>query len=640
MAKGVLKIRIVGDDSHLQKTLGKATGGLAKFAKIGVLGAAAAVAGGVAISIKSFADFDAAMTESTAIMGDVSDAMRKDMSNAARDVAKTTKFSATEAAQSYFFLASAGMDAAQSIEALPKVAAFAQAGAFDMATATDLLTDAQSALGLSVDDTAQNMENMARVSDVLVKANTAANATVQEFSEALTEKAGNALRNLNKDVEEGVAVLSVYADAGVKGSAAGVQLNAVLDKLTLTADKNAEAYAELGVQVFDSSGEMHNMADIISDMETAFAGMTTEQRLAALSTLGLTRQARDGTLALLGNSEAIREYEAGLRDAAGFTDDVANKQMETFWAKLGLVKDQFLDVALSVGEALMPALEGFADWLMGKTPAITGWVQSISDKFTGLLGTTEETTDGAIVAMDSFTNMARTRSGEVVSSLGDLEGALDSFEQHTRRQLEAAGGTITTYREDAEEEFDAAGEFMAKLSEAWKTTWDEDIKPFLMDTVIPWITDEFLPAAGDAMWEAGKTAGISFLRGLWGEVKSEFTDFDWRRELGNIPDILQSPSRSAFPSPSGGGGSARPFVPMAEGAIVKRRRGGVHAQIGEGRHDEAVVPLSPEGMAQAGFGGGTTINHNYHIAGSVWSERELTEMVTRNQRHEALVNGR
>jgi len=89
---------------------------------------------------------------------------------------------------------------------------------FDMARATDLLTDAQSALGLTIrDDAIANMEEMVRVSDVLVRANTLANASVEQFSVALTTKSGAALRALNKDMEEGVAVLAAFADQGIKG---------------------------------------------------------------------------------------------------------------------------------------------------------------------------------------------------------------------------------------------------------------------------------------------------------------------------------------------------------------------------------------------------------------------------------------
>ena len=140
------------------------------------------------------------------------------MKKPAKSVSKTTTYSAKQAAEAYYFLASAGMSAATSMAALPKVAKFAQAGNFDLALATDLVTDAQSALGLSSKDTAKSIEGLTRVSDVLVKANTLANASVQQFSESLTNKAGAALRLVGKDVEEGVAVLAAFADQGLKGS--------------------------------------------------------------------------------------------------------------------------------------------------------------------------------------------------------------------------------------------------------------------------------------------------------------------------------------------------------------------------------------------------------------------------------------
>lgn len=328
-----------------------------------------AIAGGAAI--KFGADFEQAMTGSLAIMGDVSTEMRKKLETAAREVAKTTKFSAAEAAESYFFLASAGLDAAQSMEALPKVAQFAQAGLFDMATATDLLTDAQSALGLAVEDTVQNMANMDRVSDTLVKANTLANATVQQFSEALTNKAGAALRILNKDVEEGTAVLAVFADQGVKGADAGTQLNIVLRDLQKAAVNNKEVFKKAGVEVFDTTGKMKNMADIVKDLDGLLLDMSDEQRRATLTMLGFTDKSISATMALLGTSDQIKEYELALRDAAGTTGEIADKQLQNFWSQLGLVKDNLIDVGLELWNTLQPAL------MNGLIPALKESVNKI-----------------------------------------------------------------------------------------------------------------------------------------------------------------------------------------------------------------------------------------------------------------------
>jgi len=306
--------------------------------------------------VKFGADFEKAMTQSTAIMGNLSDEMRDKMETAAREVAKTTEFSAKEAAEAYYFLASAGLDATQSIAAMPAVAAFAQAGQFDLAQATDLLTDAQSALGLASADAAENLANMTRVSDVLVKANTLANASVQQFSEALTSKLAAALKGLDKDVEEGTAALAALADQGLKGAAAGEALTRLLEELQVKALDNAAAFEAAGVAVYDTAGNMRNIADIIADVETATEGLTDEQKTQLFQELGLQKRSMATMKQLLGTSDAIREYEKALRDAGGTTEDVAEKQLQNFWSQLGLAKDRLIDVGLTVWENLGPPM--------------------------------------------------------------------------------------------------------------------------------------------------------------------------------------------------------------------------------------------------------------------------------------------
>lgn len=328
------------------------TGIAAGPAAAGVIAVGAAVKG----SVGAFASFESEMTKSLAIMGDVSDTMRGEMSDAARELATQTTFSASEAAESYFFLASAGLDAQQSVSALPTVAAFAQAGMFDMALATDLLTDAQSSLGLTVDDATQNMFNMTRVSDVFVKANTLANTSVQQVSEAITNKLGGSLRAYNIDLEEGVAVLAAYADQGLKGAAAGESLNIVLRDLKRAASENAGAFADAGISVFDARGNFRSMADIIADLEGAFGGLSVEQQTYLASQLGFQDRSFKNIQLLIGQSDAVREYERSLRDAAGTTEQVAGKQLESFAAQMDLVKSELVDLGISVGQELAPAI--------------------------------------------------------------------------------------------------------------------------------------------------------------------------------------------------------------------------------------------------------------------------------------------
>lgn len=328
---------------------------LVAVGKLAAVGAAAGLAVFATKGVKSFLEFDDKMTQSLAIMGEVSGPMRERMETAARAVGTSTRFGASEAAEAYFFLASAGLDAEQSVKALPQVAKFAQAGMFDLARATDLATDAQSALGLSVEDPEKNLRNLARVTDVLVGANTLANASTEQFATALTQKAGPAMRAAGIEIEQGVAVLAVFADQGRKGEEAGTLFAATLEQMQRKAIQNKDAFADLNIAVFDGQGNMRNMADIVADMEGALGGMSVEQQKATLLQLGFNRSALDGILALLGSSDAIRGYEADLQSMGGITEEIADKQLQSFAARLDLIKSRAADAALVLGEALVTA---------------------------------------------------------------------------------------------------------------------------------------------------------------------------------------------------------------------------------------------------------------------------------------------
>ncbi len=321
--------------------------------------------------IKSGEDFNQKMRQSLAIMGEVSTALRVDMRNAAFEVARTTKFSAAEAAEAYFFLASAGLTAQQSVAAMPAVAMFAQAGMFNLARATELATDAQSALGLTVKDPIQNLKNLTRVTDVLVKANTLANATVEQFALSMTNKAAAAAKIVGMEIEELTAILAAFADQGVKGARAGNAINIVLRELQSKAIENQEAFQRFGVTVFDSLGKLQKIADVVGDLELALGHMSDETKKATLMQLGFSNRSVIFLQTLLGTSEKIREYERNLKSAGGTTKKVADVQltaMQVGIAKLGATFTRLSSLAASaigqmvklLGELLEP-LSAVAD---------------------------------------------------------------------------------------------------------------------------------------------------------------------------------------------------------------------------------------------------------------------------------------
>lgn len=385
-ALGTLYVELMADSAKLVKGMATAelsvkhgVGSILK--EVGML--SAEVTGALAlvgfVAVEEFAKFDKAMMRSLAVMKDVSPAIRKEMEETARSIAKNSITSAEELAASYGTLAQAGLTAEQSMLALGKVNELARTGTLSMKEATDLLVESQASLGMKVDETAENMTNMTRVSDVLVKASTLTSSSVKQLGEALIGKTGAALRSVNKDVEEGVAILATYARQGLKGAEAGASLTIVLRQLQKAAIENRETFEKYGIAVFDSTGKMRDMADIVADIETSFKGASTETVKAGLATLGFEQRSVLALQTLIGMSGRIREYEEALKSAGGTTQHVAEGQMEAFHSQLQISTNRIKDLLITIGEGLEPALKELNGMLQTLTNTNTAANESIKE---------------------------------------------------------------------------------------------------------------------------------------------------------------------------------------------------------------------------------------------------------------------
>ncbi len=372
---GTLAVYLTADTKGFNNALRSANQNLANFSskmKLAVTGGLTAMAGGLTAVFYKSVKFNEEMTRSLAIMKGVNASMRKELEATAKTIATKSMFSSAELAQGYFYLFSAGKSVAQSQKLLGDVASFAQAGQFDLATATTLLADAQSALGLSSQNLKEDQKGLIRVSDVLVKANTIANANVMQFSQALTNDAAAAMRAFNVQLEEGVAILASYADQGLKGQEAGASLGRLLRLIIPAANENGQAFKNLGINVFNSEGNLRRISDVIADMEKAFDGMSVSQKAAALESLGFEKKIQGVIFPLIGASARIAEYEKQLRMAGGTTAEVANNQLNSLTASFKIF---MANVTGAVSSSL-----GFGkgiEYLTGVLKDLTVRIQSI-----------------------------------------------------------------------------------------------------------------------------------------------------------------------------------------------------------------------------------------------------------------------
>jgi len=326
------------------------------------------------VAVREMAKFDKTMTESIAIMGKVSTETRGQMEAAAIAIAKITPNAPEEAARAFYFLAQAGYTAEQSIKQLPIVADYATASAQSMEKAVEQLSDAQSIMGLTSKDPIENMKQMARVADVVTEAANRSKASQEQFAKALATKSGSALRLVNKSLEEGTAILMAYAEVGIRGELAGEKLDIMLRELDRGVRTHGETWKKLGMDVYDASGAMRPVADIIGGLEKALGPMTDEQRQATLAQLGFRSQSKAAVQALFGQSQAIRDFEKGLQSAGGAVKRMSDEQLKSFSNQLKILQNQLIVVAMDIGKILAPAIM----WVNDRIKEGIKWWESLS----------------------------------------------------------------------------------------------------------------------------------------------------------------------------------------------------------------------------------------------------------------------
>ncbi|MGN0599380.1 MAG: phage tail tape measure protein [Oscillospiraceae bacterium] len=313
--------------------------------------------------------FEASMSQVAATMGITSAATEFDtLSDAAKEMGETTKFSASQAGEALNYLALAGYDAEKAVSALPTVLNVAAAGGMELAAASDMITDAMSALGL---ETSQ----MADFSDKLAVTAQKSNTSVSQLGEAILTVGGTA-KNLAGGVTEMNTVLGILADNGIKGAEGGTALRNVILSLTAPTSTAAKAIDGLGLSVFDNEGKMRNLQDIIYDLNDALGTMTDAERSQALSDI-FNKVDLKSVNALLGTSaERFDELSGYIDDCSGAAADMAATMDDNLKGDLTIMQSALEGLGIAAYEKFQTPLR---DAVQSVTEDIGTLSSSISD---------------------------------------------------------------------------------------------------------------------------------------------------------------------------------------------------------------------------------------------------------------------
>lgn len=343
----------VGAAQSKLSALGKVAGTAMKAAAAASAAATAAVAGFAATSVKTGMEFDSAMSQVAATMGKTTDEIQE-LRDFAQEMGATTAFSATQAAEALNFMALAGYDAETSMAMLPNVLNLAAAGTMELQDASDMVTDAQSALGLTLEQTTAMVDQMAAASS---KSNT----SVAQLGEAILTVGGTA-QYMAGGTQELNTVLGVLADNGIKGAEGGTHLRNVLLKLSAPTADATKLLNNLGVQVFDAQGNMRSFTEIFPELNAAMSSLTDQERLDAMATLFNSRDIASATALLGTTTERWEELGAAIGDSAGAAEQMAKTQLDNLKGDITLFKSALEGAQIALSDQLTPSLREFVQF--------------------------------------------------------------------------------------------------------------------------------------------------------------------------------------------------------------------------------------------------------------------------------------
>lgn len=464
-------------------------------------------------SVTTAANFESSMSQVQATMGITKDAMSTlngqsvntmdALSNLAKEMGASTAFSASECAEALNYLALAGYDTQQMADTLPTVLNLAAAGGIDLASASDMVTDAMSALGMEVDEAEMMVDQMAKTASTT-------NTSVAQLGEGILT-IGATAKSVRGGTAELNTALGILANNGIKGAEGGTHLRNIILSLQNPTDKAAASMKELGVDVYDSQGNMRSLNDILGDLNKSMEGMTSAEKSNIISNI-FNKTDLSSVNALLANTgDTWDSLQKSIADSGGAAQQMADTQLDNLQGQFTLLKSALEGLAISFGELLMPAIKN-----------IVGWVQKFVDWLNGL----DEGTKKIVVTVALFAaalGPVLIVIGKVISAVGTIMTIVPKIAGVINTVKTAFMALNTTMLANpiflviaAVAALVAAFIYLWNNCEGFREFWINLWNKIKETAVAVW---EGLKAFFSAAWEAISSAASA----IWGGIKSFFS---------------------------------------------------------------------------------------------------------------------
>lgn len=299
--------------------------------------------------ISSTADFSDSMKKVQALSGATGKDL-EDLTNLAKEMGKTTSFSAKDSADAMGYMALANWDAIQITKGLPAVLSLASAGQLELAEASDIVTDTMSMFKMEA-------EEASRASDVFAVVQAKSNTSVQQLGEAM-KYAGATASAFGLDIEQTSAMLGIMANNGIKGSMAGTTLKAVLSRLASPTKEVYNGFEELGISAEELALGCEDLGSFLPIIKDRMSELSEAQQVQVAKQIAGS-EAMSGFLAIVnGASDSLPELTGQLYDAGGKAKEMADTMESGLGGAIRGLQSAWEGFVLDLGKEIeVPATE-------------------------------------------------------------------------------------------------------------------------------------------------------------------------------------------------------------------------------------------------------------------------------------------
>ena len=255
---------------------------------------------------------------------------------------------------------SASIPPAEALGVLEVSARAAAAGITDTGVAADAITTILNSYGFSADKAGM-------VSDKLFAIVKEGKTTFAELAPSIGKVAATAsMAGLSFD--DLGACIATMTRAGIRTEETMTAINGVLIAFLKPTDEAIAAAGKFGLELNTTTLQTEGLTGVMEKLTDA----TAEQ----LAEIFPNIRGLKGMAAALGDAEGYARSYALMLESAGLTQEAFAKQSDTLNFKLDQLKSMFNVIRVTIGDALIPAVEDITEKVMGAIIKVKEWTEA------------------------------------------------------------------------------------------------------------------------------------------------------------------------------------------------------------------------------------------------------------------------